>query len=67
MMESIVIRLAANGFIVSYMGDEDANYCQQDYIAYDITDACEVVRDILRAETHNVDMSHVVTDTVPHA
>ena len=66
-MESIVIRLAANGFIVSYMGDEAANYCQQDYIAYDITDACEVVRDILRVETHNVDMSHLVTETMPHA
>jgi hypothetical protein len=66
-MESIVIRLAANGFIVSYMGDEDNNYCQQDYIAYDITDACEVVRDILRAETHSVDMSNVVTEPMQHA
>ena len=66
-MESIVIRLAANGFIISYMGDEAANFCHQSYIAYDITDACEVVRDILRAETHNVDMSHLVTETMPHA
>lgn len=64
MMESIVIRLATNGFIVSYMGDEDSNYCQQDYIAYDIADACEVVRDILRAETQSVDMSHVVTEPI---
>ena len=66
-MDCIVINLAHNGFIVSYMGDESTGYCQQDYIAYDITDACDVVRDLLRAETHNVDMSHVVTDTVPHA
>ena len=66
-MESIVIRMASNGFIVSYMGNDKDDYCQQDYIAYDITDACEVVRDILRAETHSVDMSNVVTDTVPHA
>ena len=66
-MDSIVIRLAANGFIVSYMGDEDNGFCQQDYIAYDITEVCDIVRDILRAETYNVDMSHVVTDTVKDA
>jgi hypothetical protein len=66
-MENIVIRLATNGFIVTYNGGESADFCQQDYIAYDITDACEVVRDILRVETHNVDMSNIVTDTVPHA
>jgi hypothetical protein len=66
-MDSIVIRLAANGFIVSYMGDEDNGFCQQDYIAYDITEVCSIVRDILRAETYNVDMSNVVTDTVPDA
>jgi len=66
-MDSIIIRLATNGFIVSYMGDEGANCCQQDYIAYDITEVCSIVRDILRAETYNVDMSHVVTDTMPHA
>lgn len=66
-MDSIVIRLAANGFIVSYMGDEDNGFCQQDYIAYDITEVCNIVRDILRAETHGVDMSHLVTDTVPDA
>ncbi len=66
-MDSLVIRLAANGFIVSYMGDEDDGFCQQDYIAYDITEVCSIVRDILQAETYNVDMSHVVTDTVPHA
>lgn len=66
-MDSIVIRLAANGFIVSYMGDEDNGFCQQDYIAYDITEVCDIVRDILRAETYNVDMSHLVTDTVKDA
>jgi hypothetical protein len=61
-MDSIVIRLAANGFIVSCRGDEG-----NDYIAYDITEVCSFVRDILQAETYGVDMSHVVTDTVPHA
>jgi hypothetical protein len=61
-MDSIVIRLAANGFIVSYMGDEANAFCQQDYIAYDITEVCSIVRDILRAETYNVDMSKVVTE-----
>ena len=66
-MDSIVIRLAANGFIVSYMGDEDNGFCQQDYIAYDITEVCDIVRDILRVETYNVDMSHLVTDTVKDA
>ena len=66
-MDCIVINLAHNGFIVSYMGDESTGYCQQDYIAYDITEVCNIVRDILRAETHGVDMSHLVTDTVKDA
>ena len=62
-MENIVIRLASNGFIVTY----NEEFSQQDYIAYDITEVCEIVRDILRAATYNVDMSNVVTNTLPDA
>jgi len=62
-MENIVIHLANNGFIVTY----NEEFSQQDYIAYDITEVCNIVRDILRAETHGVDMSHLVTDTVKDA
>jgi hypothetical protein len=63
MMENIVIHLASNGFIVTY----NEEFSQQDYIAYDIAEVCEIVRDILRAATYNVDMSNVVTNTVPNA
>jgi hypothetical protein len=63
MMDNIVIRLASNGFIVTY----NEEFSQQDYIAYDITEVCDIVRDILRAETYNVDMSKVVTEPVPNA
>jgi hypothetical protein len=63
MMENIVIRLASNGFIVTY----NEEFSQQDYIAYDITEVCEIVHDILRAATYNVDMSNVVTNTLPDA
>lgn len=66
-MDDIVIRLASNGFIVTYNGDMEANFCVQNYIAYDITEVCNIVRDILRVETYNVDMSNVVTNTVPDA
>jgi hypothetical protein len=63
MMENIVIHLANNGFIVTL----NEEFSQQDYIAYDITEVCDIVRDILRAATYNVDMSNVVTNTVPNA
>ncbi len=62
-MENIVIHLANNGFIVTL----NEEFSQQDYIAYDITEVCDIVRDILRAATYNVDMSNVVTNTVPNA
>jgi len=62
-MENIVIHLANNGFIVTY----NEEFSQQDYIAYDIAEVCEIVRDILRAATYNVDMSNVVTNTLPDA
>ena len=62
-MENIVIHLASNGFIVTY----NEELSQQDYIAYDIAEVCDIVRDILQAATYNVDMSNVVTDPVPNA
>lgn len=65
-MENIVIRLAANGFIITYNGGDEKDFIQEDFIAFDVADACTLVDCLLREEV-TFDMSNIVTDTMPHA
>jgi hypothetical protein len=66
-MDSIVIKFAANGFILTSNTTDGDEVFSEYIIAHDVNDLCSIVRELVCMELANVDMSHVLTDTVHRA
>lgn len=66
-MHSIVIRFATNGYVLTANNSDGVEVFSEDFIAHDVNDVCGIVRDLICLELANIDMSHVVTDTVKRA
>lgn len=59
----LTITPAENGYVVTYEDEEDEYY----FVALDITDVCEIVKDLLNIKSHaKVDMSPIVYNQVPN-
>jgi hypothetical protein len=60
---TLTITSAENGYVVTYEDDQGEYY----FVALDITDVCEVVKNLLEVDAHStVDMSPIVYSTVPN-
>ena len=66
-MDSIVIKFANNGFILTVNTTDDTEVFSDYFIAHDVSDVCGLVRELICMELANVDMSHVITDTMQRA
>lgn len=60
----ITIDRAVNGFIITYTDDRDYDSDVKQYVALNLSEATRVVQELLASELYNVDMSHVLTDSI---
>lgn len=66
-MEEINIRIASNGFIVTYVGGDNVDFLTEEFIASDIVNVCSIIEKLLRDEAYGYDMSGIVTNSMQDA
>jgi len=66
-MDSIVIRIAANGFIINRNDSDGSDSYTEEFIANDIDEVTYFVREMLINDLHSIDMSNIMTDTMTDA
>ena len=67
-MESINIRIASNGYIVTYIGGDNVDFLTEEFIAFDITNVCSTIEKLLRNEVaYGYDMSSIAINSMTDA
>lgn len=69
-MEEINIRIASNGFIVTYVGGDNVEFLTEEFIAFDIANVCIIIDKLLRDEmsaSYGYDMSGIATNSMQDA
>lgn len=63
-VDYVTINKAANGYIVFYKESNNITTVEAEFVAFDIEEALDIVRDIFKYDESTVSMSHIVDEKI---